>query len=624
MIRALAYAGVGLFLAFPARLEPCTCNRELSREEAFAQASAVFLGVAVSKRDLNGQEGFLAVAFRFRVSKAWKGVSSETVELSTPYFETACGYQFEIGAEYLVYASDGPGIGSNINPPDQWAVGLLRRARNPLRLGTSSCSRTMRFRYAEEDDLPALGKPTWVNPGPKESYLSDELLRACADGDSVLVKSLLARGHDVNGRDRRHGQTALRAAARGGSVETVRVLLAAGADVQAEREGRTALDDAVAGRYVEVVRLLLGAGARPGPATLRLATSEGNGPVLEALLAGGLSARGKPGTEELETAARKGDVATARLLLEAGADPNLPLGAFIPPPLDIAVDKGNLEMVRLLVGKGARPTGKTLDVAVQTGNRDVVKLVQEASGGLAGAPKPGPGSLIMAVARGNLAGIELALESGVDVNARDEYGDTALSAAIRNPEAVRRLLKAGANPNLFGVNDSLPLSGAAIAGQLEVMKLLLEAGADLEGRSEGGESPTPLAYAVSGGRVEAVAVLLEAGADVNASQFESEDGSALGKAIGRGRVDMVRLLIAAGADVNARGKTSEVRDGQPVREAPPLTAAAAGGKPEIVQLLLVAGARVDARDEAGRTALQAAEAGGHQAVVELLRKAGGR
>jgi ankyrin repeat protein len=354
---------------------------------------------------------------------------------------------------------------------------------------------------------------------------------------------------------------------------------------------------------------------------LRLATSEGNGPVLEALLAGGLSARGKSGTLALVTAARKGDVAMARLLLEAGADPNLPLGARTTSALDIALDKGNLEMVRLLLGKGARPTGRTLDLAVQTGNRDVVKLVQEASGGLAGGPKPGPESLIMAVARENLAGIELALESGVDVNARGEYGRRALSAAIRSPEAVRRLLKAGANPNLPGVDDYLPLSSAAAAGQLEVMRLLLEAGADIEGRWRG-TGPTPLGYAVSSYGPKAVEFLLKAGADVNASQFDWH-GSALGKAIGRGRVDIVRLLIAAGADVNARGKTSKVRDGQPVLEAPHLTAAAAQGKAEIVQLLLAAGARVDVRDEEGRTALEAAEAKGHQAVVELLRKAGG-
>ena len=112
--------------------------------------------------------------------------------------------------------------------------------------------------------------------------------------------------------------------------------------------------------------------------------------------------------------------------------------------------------------------------------------------------------------------------------------------------------------------------------RLELARLLLTAGADVNAKNKWGS--TPLHAAAREGHTEAVRLLLEAGADVNA---ENEDGETpLHWAAWEGHTDVVRLLLAAGADVNAKDK--DVRT--------PLHLAAKKERPDVVRLLLEAGA----------------------------------
>lgn len=615
---ACAIAIIALLVGIP-RLEACTCSGPGSPRVARDQAEAVFLGVATSSRDLDVVDGGfpLARAFRFRVSRAWKGVSTETVEVGTSSFGTACGYHFEVGEEYLVYAGGG-GIASGSTP--SLGEQPVRRSANPPRLWTHACSGTQRFAVAEDNDLLALGTPEWVNPRLKDSLLSDELLRASGEGNTERVKELIAAGHDVNGRDRRYGMTALKAAAAQGHAETVRALLAAGADVGITKAGSTALDEAVEWGHVEVVQLLLAAGGRAGSMALATAVAGGHGTVVEALLARGVPARGEPGARALLAAAERGDVAIARRLLVAGADPGTV--AARGSALDVAAGKGDTEMVRLLLRKGARPTQKTPDAGIQSGNREVVRLIDDAYRRVARSARPGPSALIGAARESNLAGIALALERGVEVNAKDTFGDTALMEAVsmHQVNAVHHLLKAGADPNLAGAAGVTPLMRAARNGSLELLEVLLKAGANIEAQQqwEGKEDGTALLFAVEGDRSEAVRFLLKAGASVNAPFSGIFCGTILGAAVRRGDAEIVRLLIDAGADVNAR----RMIDGS--LEDPPLTAAAEAGDTELVQLLLDRGAQIDARDASGQTALERARWLHHAQVIELLRKASAR
>ncbi|CAN5888887.1 hypothetical protein BH23ACT11_BH23ACT11_16190 [soil metagenome] len=82
-------------------------------EEAFAGAGAVFAGVVV---DVSGPAPSTVmssgdpVAVTFRVSEAWKGPPQETLEVTTATSSVSCGYEFQTGEEYLVYASRDLGV----------------------------------------------------------------------------------------------------------------------------------------------------------------------------------------------------------------------------------------------------------------------------------------------------------------------------------------------------------------------------------------------------------------------------------------------------------------------------------------------------------------------------------
>jgi ankyrin repeat protein len=80
---------------------------------------------------------------------------------------------------------------------------------------------------------------------------------------------------------------------------------------------------------------------------------------------------------------------------------------------------------------------------------------------------------------GDLEGVQQALAAGADINARGEYGDTALNHAARagHGEVVEALLAAGGDVENLGGADLTPLMNAAVAGHIGVVRMLLAAGA---------------------------------------------------------------------------------------------------------------------------------------------------
>jgi len=99
-----------------------------------------------------------------------------------------------------------------------------------------------------------------------------------------------------------------------------------------------------------------------------------------------------------------------------------------------------------------------------------------------------------------------------------------------------------------GAGEYAPLHTAARLGRVNVVRLLLEKGANVDARNDWGV--TPLHQAATEGRVGVVRLLLEKGADVDARA--SFGVTPLLFAASRGHVDVVRLLLEKGADVNAR------------------------------------------------------------------------
>jgi len=116
------------------------------------------------------------------------------------------------------------------------------------------------------------------------------------------------------------------------------------------------------------------------------------------------------------------------------------------------------------------------------------------------------------------------LERGVDVNALSMFDSTVLQDSIRNYHIniIEKLIVAGANVNINTGTIFRPLQIAAQVNKTDVVKLLLEHGAEVDGVNPASHIVwTPLHYAANKGNIELVKILINAGADVNAF---TEDG----------------------------------------------------------------------------------------------------
>jgi ankyrin repeat protein len=232
--------------------------------------------------------------------------------------------------------------------------------------------------------------------------------------------------------------------------------------------------------------------------------------------------------------------------------------------------------------------------------------------------------------------IAAALKMKLDVNARSKDGRTALHivAARYDNGTVNLLLKAKANPNqkdndgrtpmeyaaLHGHSDlvrqlakvqsePLDLFSAVILGKAERVKELLKARPELvKARTRQGSGWTPLHIAAGEGHEEIARVLLDAGADVNGAKGET---SPLVWVVWteQPNLKLVKLLIDRGADVNQPGG---------LEKETPLHYAAKYGNVELVKLLLKAKADPKAKAWRGRTPLDLAKENNQKDIVKLL------
>jgi ankyrin repeat protein len=251
------------------------------------------------------------------------------------------------------------------------------------------------------------------------------------------------------------GRTRLMYAARVGAVRRVQVLLRPReVDVDAEDvEGCTALHHASAAGQTESVRLLVKAGA-----------------YVEAEDAYTLFLRHTQYWSPLHYASAMGQAGVVRLLLGQGVKPDQTWVLLRPQaqPLHVACEHGHVEVVRLLLDAGADET-KTNENdrtpfirAVQYGQKSVVRLILDRGQDVDGRTADGRlaySSLYMAHV---LSMAELLLERGADVNARDVLGSTPLHGAAEsgNVALARLYLDRGAEPGASDQEGYDPLQSA--------------------------------------------------------------------------------------------------------------------------------------------------------------------
>jgi ankyrin repeat protein len=159
-------------------------------------------------------------------------------------------------------------------------------------------------------------------------------------------------------------------------------------------------------------------------------------------------------------------------------------------------------------------------------------------------------SIHTAARGGNLAEIKKQLAWGANPNSKTFwYKDTPLivAAAYGHTEVVKLLLEKGAQVNMGNEGGETALHYAARHGHTKVMRILLEHGADP--KSKGTGCGTPLQWAVRGGQRQSVKTLLDYGVDINQRGTDGE--TALSTAASE-YPDIVSFLISLGADVNTR------------------------------------------------------------------------
>ncbi|HEY7376441.1 MAG TPA: ankyrin repeat domain-containing protein [Polyangia bacterium] len=286
---------------------------------------------------------------------------------------------------------------------------------------------------------------------------------AALSGQKSLVQVLLDKGAAVDARST-EGMTPLYQAARKDAAEVAQLLIARGADVNARtRSGFTPLTMAAEQGSDEVARLLVA-----GRADVNARDAKRFTPLLaacrsllirytlEASTPGAADIRSKfPAGEVAKTRAALGEVrgnfgAVALLLVNSGADPNVPTPAFTP--LGAAATVGDLALADALIAHGAAmndtSTGESaLHAAIAEGHPDVVKLLI-ARGANVNARNMSQLTPLHFVARytrdRSLA--ELLIQHGADVNAKERDGHTPIEVAVgaRNDEIAAVLRQHGA------------------------------------------------------------------------------------------------------------------------------------------------------------------------------------
>jgi ankyrin repeat protein len=243
--------------------------------------------------------------------------------------------------------------------------------------------------------------------------------------------------------------------------------------------------------------------------------------------------------------------------------------------LEAAVAKRNVAAVKKLLAEGADPNSALIDAVLNS--FEITQLLVAAGADVSRGNELGETPLFYAR---NAKIAALLVEAGAKINVKDEWGNTPLGGATSNGavDVVKFLIERGADPNqgllsgaclegMVGIVEALlaggadpnvanedgvtPLMDAAQAGKKHcaaITRLLVAAGAKLEAKMSDGRFP--LQWHATYGTPESVQVLIDAGADIN--QDDGQGETALASAIYEGRADTAAVLIGAGADPDRR------------------------------------------------------------------------
>ncbi|HEY6346965.1 MAG TPA: ankyrin repeat domain-containing protein [Bryobacteraceae bacterium] len=264
------------------------------------------------------------------------------------------------------------------------------------------------------------------------------------------------------------------------------------------------------------------------------------------------------------------------------------------------------------------PQGAQIMEALRRGDqRSFERLLAENPKSAKGQGAGGATPLMYAALYGDADGVRMLFQNGADANTRNDAGATALLWAVDSPEVTRLLLEHGADPNIRSADGLTPLLLAAgHLGSTDVLKLLLDHGARLEGQAA-------VARAAAAGDEAALRLLIERGAEKNPLPGDLAIRSGCQACIDlllplASKVDLDRALAAAARFGDSNNIEMLLDRGAGAGGAALRSAAASEKIPtEGVKALLAHGARDD-------SALALAKRQGNTPVVAALQSAGAK
>jgi ankyrin repeat protein len=469
------------------------------------------------------------------------------------------------------------------------------------------------------------------------------LVEVAKTGSVQAVTALLKQKADVNAAEA-DGTTALHWAAYANNLEMARVLLRAGANANAvNRYGVAPLRLAVEAGNAALAEALVKAGANvnatlpSGESILMTAARTGDPATLKLLIGAGANVNATEGTQgqtALMYAALENHASAVRVLVEGGADVNAR-----SKPLEWPEFKFNTGgMIYTLQPVGGWTAAM---FAARDGAIDAVRALADTGADLNLADPDGTTPLILAIVNARFDTAVALLEKGADPNRADRTGMTALYAAV-DMHTLAPLMGRPA-PALRDSIDAVEMARALLRkganANAQLNKPIIGRHTAFQGDASLGEGSTPLARAAKSGDVTMIKVLLEGGADPRITQ---KDGTtvAMIAAAARGQrvysgaasvgtpateadaLDALTVLLGTSVDVNAANANGQTA----------LHNAAARGADSLVKLLVENGARLDAKDRLGRLPIDMARGGGgrgrgnaaaqvHESTAALLRDA---
>ncbi|KAJ4256704.1 hypothetical protein NW762_008800 [Fusarium torreyae] len=525
---------------------------------------------------------------------------------------------------------------------------------------------------AHERDIGDFVSIVGANDCAQHRYLPSPLQIACAlepgEDKRQMIELLLSQGADINAPPAFYaGRTTLQAAAEAGDYGLVKDLLSRGAnplEPGAEFKGLTALQAAVGSGCIDVVDLLLSSiqtqlglvDTRPiwqdGVNYLAEAAYSGDVRMLDVVLRSAFDAAYQCSEDHVGPALRAGvekdSIHVVQRLL--GASLNAEIEGHACSIICEAIWNRNNEIFKLLMD---RFTGVNLDitfpdqptplwVAIHEKQKDMAQRLIEAGADVDKlSPHICPSDCfgreeeieLERPMRQAIGGdgwvrswdrrdmVKMLVEAGADVNrlVDENHSPLLLAMQVGRFDIAEYLLRNGADPNAKGLEDGgfpiqvIPDSGMhSIEDILSIVRLLLEAGADVNAPPNVDFPLTPLQGAIIKKIGELADLFMAAGAEIHAPAFWQRGKTALQAAASIGNLELAKTLVAQGVDVNAEPATEY--------GATALQFAAIEGHVNMAIFLLENGALINAPTcpFEGRTALEGAAEHGRLDMIYLL------